>query len=137
MRRDMEHNFTYGLRVLCDPHRGEALFCDQQVDELAADEVLDLAADEWHVDLDVGLELKPRAAAGFCRGEHRGAAQRRRRADYRDVDGGCGLPVADRGPCLLANNTEVAAVELRHHAGQPVDAQPLRRDYADDARWVF
>ena len=59
-------NLTYGSGVFGDPHRGEALFCDQQVDELAADEVLDLAADERDADLDGGLELKPRAVAGFA-----------------------------------------------------------------------
>src|ERR1700736_1940266 len=117
MRRDMEHNLTYGLRVFCDPHRGEALFCDQQLDELAADEVLDLAADERDAHLDTGLELQARAAPGFCRGEHGCSAECRRRVGDRAIDRRSGLPAEDRRPRLLANEAQVAAVELSHHAG--------------------
>src|SRR5262245_26533934 len=103
MRRVMEHNFTYGLHVLCDPHRGEALFCDYQVYQLAADEVLDLAADERNVDLHSDLELQPRAVAGFCWGQDGRAAQRRGCPRDRALDGGGGLPVAYLRPRLLAH----------------------------------
>src|SRR5258705_12029940 len=106
MRRDMEHNFTYGLRVFRDPHRGEALFCDQQVDECAADEVLDLAADERHAHLDGGVELQPRAAPGFCRREHGGTAQCRGRARDPGLDGPGGLAVADWAPPRLPDGTQ-------------------------------
>ena len=37
-------------------------------------------------------------------------------------------------PRLFADETQVAAVELGHHAGQPVNAQRLRRDNVDAVR---
>ena len=63
-RRRHRTRLAFGLCVLCDPHRGEPLLRDQQVDELAADEVLDLAADERNVYLDRGMEFQSGAGAG-------------------------------------------------------------------------
>ena len=41
------------------------------------------------------------------------------------VTSGGGAAVDDRRPHLLPHETQVAAVELRHHGGQPVGAQRL------------
>ena len=56
---DLRVSAGFTLGVLGDPRGGEALFPDQQVDELVADEVLDLPADQGDVHLDGGAEVQP------------------------------------------------------------------------------
>ena len=68
IRRLMGVNGTGGSGVFRDPHRGEALFGDQQIHQPPADEVFDLATDERDADLDGDLELLPGTAAGLCVG---------------------------------------------------------------------
>src|SRR3954447_21759131 len=107
----MASHFSERSAVLADPRRGETLFCDHQVRQLIADERLDLAADQWDANLDGRLELQPRPFGG--RGEKCRAVQRGRRPRDGTLDDGLRLTVDDRPPRLLADETEVAVMELR------------------------
>ncbi len=79
----------------------------------------------------VALKSSREPVPDSCRGQHRGARQRHRCAGDGAVDGGIGPAVADRAPFLFALDAQVAAMELRDDAGQPVGAQHLGRDDVD------
>ena len=60
--------------------------------------------------------------------QHGGAVQRGGRAADGTLDHRRRLAIDDRPPRLLADETQVAVVELGHHTWQPVGPQRLRRD---------
>src|ERR1700761_1451607 len=122
-----------GLGVVCNPLRGEPLFCYHQVGQSGADEILQLAPDEWDTHVDGDPALQPRAAR-LRRGRQLGTARHIRRSIHdRSRDGRHRNAAGDRAPGLLALDAQIAPVYLRDQSRQPVTVDHLQRGHVDGA----